>query len=253
MEQALIHRVLLSIILLLAPVQTQQIVVNTPAPVSGSTSFTIVERLSIGQASCSSGLTRTFGTATTAGEGIFIYYFAGLAGGAVTISDSGSESYTKDWELTSVGSHAAIGFARVLGSAAGITFITITGSGDGDCFFVVEHVKRSSGTWSRDQLGAASATGVATPWQSPAVTTTAASEILFGGSAAYEQSAGSCVMSTSSPWTGTAVTDGANGNALIMMDQLVSSVQTGIRATGSTSTCTTLGGAGNYPGIVTFE
>jgi hypothetical protein len=216
--------------------------------------FTLVERQGVYSSVCTStGASVTFGTSTTSGELIVLQYFAGVANGTVVISDSGSETYTRAWtDLTNVASHETIGTSYFAGSASGITSIKITNSASTYCGFVVEHWKRSSGSWTVDQTGTTSATGVATPWSSPAVTTTSATELLIGSVFAYE-STGSCVETASGSWNGLAQQDGTNGHGSMLLDQTVTSIQTGIQATGTTTGCTTFGGAGNYPGIVTFK
>jgi hypothetical protein len=215
----------------------------------GGATFTLVERVKA-SGSCESGLTATFGTPTTAGEAIFLAYHIGASNGTATITDSGSEAYTKSWEITNLGVHYTAGQAYKLTSASGISSVKVTNASDGICGLVVSHWKRSSGSWALDKSGPASSTGVSSPWSSPTVTTTAASELLVGANFARHTSGSSCAEAPSGSWAGTAVNDG-NGNADFLMDQTVSSIQTNIAATGTTSTCTSTGA--NYPGIVTFK
>ena len=222
----------------------------------GGTTFTVVEVVQpSSQTSCGSGLTATFGTNTTAGEGIFLEYYGGTTGTAMTITDSASQTYTKSWELTNVATHYAIGFAYFLTSASGVSYVKITNASDtSDCHLIVTHVKRSSGSWAVDQTGAASSTGVATPWSSPGITTTSAYEILFGGAMAVGTAGGNCAIAASGSWTGVSNTGGSpDGNGDILLYQTVTTTQTNIKATGTTGTCTTYGNAGNYPGIVSFS
>jgi hypothetical protein len=222
----------------------------------GAGTFTLVERQAGYSNTCTTtGATVTFGTSTTSGELIVLEYFTGLTSGAITITDSGSESYTRAWtDLTNIGAHDTIGTAYFAGTASGITSIKITsGSGSLYCGFAVEHWKRSSGTWTVDQTGATSATGVATPWSSPAVTTTFASELLIGSALAYITSGSACTMTATGSWNGKEAPNNYDGGDSILLDQIVTSIQSNIRATGTTGSCTTFGNAGNYPGIITFK
>jgi len=225
---------------------------------AGATLFNVVERQTItSTTNCATGLTITLGTPTAAPGGVkeliaTTYAFANPSG-AISITDSGSQVYTSAYQLTNVASHDTTGVYYFLGSAAGITSVTIKAATSAtSCQLIVEHVTRTSGSWALDQSGNASSTGVSTPWSSPAVTTLASHEFLIGAALAYHSGGGNCVMAATGLWTGTGF-NGTLATDLMLLDQPVSSIQTNIQATGTTSTCTTFGGAGNYPGIRTFQ
>jgi hypothetical protein len=218
---------------------------------AGGATFTTVERQNNANSGCASPLTVTLGTNTTAGEAIFAYYSASNPTGSVTVSDSASDTFTTFGQLSGVATHDTIGIAYLLGTASGLSTVTLTAAGSNACRLVVEHVKRSAGSWAVDQSNPASATGKATPWASGTVTTTVANEYLIGGVEAYHASGGNCALAASGSWTGH--NNGTQSTDIMLLDQAVTSIQTNIAATGTTATCATFGGAGNYPEIITFK
>lgn len=221
---------------------------------AGGATFTFVEAVANTNAGCASALTKAYGTNTTSGEAEYIYYSVSNPTGTVTPTDSASNVFTKAWERTSVGGHDTTGLAYFFNTGSGVSSVSLTATGSNACRLVAMHFKRSTGSWAVDQLKGASSTGVATPWSSPTVTTTVANELLLGGAEAF-RSTGTCAMAASGSWTGqNSDSSGVSSSTdSILMYQTVTSIQTNIAATGTTSGCTTFGGSGNYPGIMTVK
>jgi hypothetical protein len=215
--------------------------------------FTLVERKS-NHGACSSALTVTLSVSTTAGEAMIITYMMGVTSGATaTITDSASETYTKAFEKTAIAAHYTTGTAYKLTTASGITTVSITASAGGTgCVLIVEHVKRSIGTWAVDQ-NSGSPTASASPWSStPTVTTTAANEWEVGSAFINHSSGGTCAGTSTGAWSAglnDSNGDGA-GNNMFLADQAVSTIQTGVAFTGTSGTCTVLN---TYPAMVTFQ
>lgn len=231
-------------------------IIGTPTAGGGGTTFTVVETVGTAAtttAACvTSGVTLTFGTATTSGEAIFVAWEEESAGGTTAITDSASDSYTKDWELTAFVSHQSTGLAHFFNVASGVTTVTVTGAASNThCVAAATHVKRSSGSWAVDQTGAASNTSVnGSPWAGPTsgITTTANNEVLIGEAGIH--GSGDCSVAASGNWVQAYGNYDNNGYAMQLSYQKVSSIQTAIQNTGTTTVCTSPNAA---PGLVSYK
>lgn len=224
---------------------------NYTAAGGGGATFTLVETVTAeSNTTCGTAVTASLGTNTTSGEMIALSYWGGAGGTAMTITDSGSESYTKAWERTGISSHYTSGFAYFLTTASGISSVSVSGGGNGACGLVVQHWKRSAGSWAVDQTGGALSTAQASPWSSPTVTTTVTNELLLGGALGKFSSGSNCTLTATGSWTGHSSANDNSGNLTILENQTVTSIQTNIAATGTIGGCTPVGA---FPGIVTFK
>jgi hypothetical protein len=209
----------------------------------GASTITRVEIVST-NGSCSSGLTGTFGTATTAGELITVAYMAGpTSGSAGTVSDNkggGSSTYTKAGEITGLGAHATFGTQYTANSASGITTVTIQANSETSCALIISHYKNLAASPLDQNTGNPTSSGNVTPpynFASATKTTTFANELL-AGTVGCKVVTGStaCAMTGSGSWpatmTKTQIVNGAND--LVGYNELiVTSTQTGIANTGT--------------------
>jgi hypothetical protein len=247
--------------LALSPSMVFQGLVRIPGPGgepsgASATTFTYIETVgATSKTNCTSGITLTFGTATTSNELITVSWMEEPSGGATTITDSNSSAYTKDWELTSFAAHLSSGEAHFYTLSTSITTVTVTGiSGTVGCVVSAAHFKRSSGSWLVDKTGAASNTGItATPFAGPTggITTTSANEVIIGQVGVHRAAGGNCAVGVTGSWIqGYQNAEISVGNAMQSSYQIVSSTQTALQNTGTVGTCTSFSAA---PGLVSFK
>ena len=202
-----------------------------------------------GQASGATA-TATFTTSTTVGE-LIVVIAGGENGGTMpTISDSGSQSYTLISSNGAITGGFGYGIWYVQNSASGISSVSAN-PGANRAFIMAGHYTGVATASALDQSSGI-ASGGTSPWNSAAVTTTTANELLIGGCLALFGT-GNANLAASGSWTqdirlGFGVWDNNGGNDAAYAHQIVSSIQTNIQNTGTNS------GAGTaYPGIVTFK
>lgn len=195
-------------------------------------------------------LVANLGQPVLAGDTLVVGTFCGLTGNSPTMSDSGSQTYTNLAEITGFQTHGELGLWCVLASASGITSITATlNAADNKGGIAVGHYR---GLTAIDQHPAINQQNVQTPWASNAITTTKPNALIVALNFAYIGGAGQTTCS--SPLTNqltfasSAAFDGNNGNSMCFGDQIVSSIQTGYTAGGTSPSGITW----NYTAVASF-
>jgi hypothetical protein len=184
------------------------------------------------------------GTPTAWGDTLVLEVFCGISGFRPwAISDDHNQKYTLITDIQQIGTHGYFGFFLLMSSVAGVQTITVTenASQDNRGGVIVGHYSGLNGI---DQTPAMTANAGGASWASAAITTVYANELIVGGCYAYTQNP----VTIASPFTQQATLassgnfDGSNGNGMVYGDYIVSSIQTGLTATGTQPVATANGG-----------
>lgn len=213
---------------------------TTPPPTN---TFTFIESKSNGGNTCSStGVTASFTTSTGNNEFLPVTWEGNSAGAAPTITDSAGDTFHIIQSQTSIGSasHLASGMGYFITGATAVTSVKITSSTNGNCSISAAHFTRTSGTWTVDQTGSASGTGITvTPYAGPSggITTLQPSEVIIGWVSCQKISgSGGCTLGVNGSWTqGSQAYDG-NGYANQLAYIIVSTTQSSLQSTGTVGT-----------------
>jgi hypothetical protein len=187
-------------------------------------------------------LVATFGTASVANELIFVSAFVENSGQSISsCTTSGSVTCTPiDSRSDSNGSNnMTLQSFYCKNVPSGVTSVTCAETSNANATIYVTHVKGLTNGGTLDVHAITAISGyTASPWNSPAVTTTVANEYLAGGMGGVYNGA-NCNPSASGSWTMRGHNnDGGTGNSSSYNDQIVSTTQTNIENTGTDSgTC----------------
>ncbi len=194
----------------------------------------------------------TLATSTTSGELIFVEYSSGANGVDVpTISDSAGDTYTVIASSQQLNTHSRIGIAYLQDAPSGITWVGLESPDQNDqvCFMIEAHYSGIAVIGALDQATSSFANYQSSPWASGKITTTQASELMVGGSFDYNFSSQNNTPSFTGNWSAGVTQSDEDGNALILGQQIVSTIQTSASSTGTD-------GATNprdYPWIASFK
>ena len=190
---------------------------------------------------CSSGLTITLGTNTTAGETIVAVFMGAVtASQAPIITDSNSDSFTIDGSIGNLGAHGVFGEAHFSNTISGITSVKVTIPSETSCALIVAHYKGLATSPLDQSTGNPTSSGAqSSPYTfaSGAKTTTYANELLVGAVGCYTNGSNSCTFAGTGIWPATLaaqeVLNTSGPSAIGYQELIVSSVQTSIENTGT--------------------
>lgn len=230
----------------IAPAQTilAPIFQTKPSTPSGITRVEIVKN----SGACSSGLSVSFGTPTTTGELIVVTYFASpTAGNAGTITDNksgGTSTYTKDGEITNLGSHGVFGTQHTANAASGISQITITSTSQSACAIIAAHYTGLASSPLDQNTGNPTSSGAQSTsynFSSSTVSTVSSNELLVGAVGCQASTGANCTFTGTGIWNSTlAAQQLVNGarSAVGYQELIVSTTQSSIANTGTATSGT---------------